>query len=592
MRITTSGPVTVAPLLAALVLLSPIGGSHVAQAQAPAGGVVKVDFRALGADGQPITDLKPSEVTLKVAGKAREVRSLDLVAVGVGATGAAAPTPANPPYATNAQAANAPRTLLLVIDDESVNPGREQSLVGLLGRLAAGTGANDRVGLLSVRRGGVNLPPSTNRLGLQAAVDALKGQSSSETPEAFKCRTQVTLQALDSILASAPADSPTTVVFMSASLSQPSEAMARMRSPSDLENRSDLCRLTAEDFERVGAAAAGSRAQLYVVQLMDGTTMSPSEAGPGIENIAGVTGTQTLRLTASGDTVSERILREMAGSYALSFAPEPSDRTGAALPMELKVTRSGVATRAPSRLSVPKAAGGAKASARDMIRVPTVFTDLPIRAAGFASRGADNKLKIIALFEPLDPAVKLTSAMIGLFAPDGKLTAQWTARNEDFGRSPVTAALTAAPGTYRMRVAAVDSTGRGGTADYTLDAELAQAGPLQLSTLVVGSPKAGSFAPQLHFGSQDPAGAGYLEIYGVPKGGAVTVTLEIAPSEDAPAIGNVPAQVVPGDSEDMRRAVGGFSIENLAPGDHVMRAIVSVDGKPVGRVVRTLRKGQ
>lgn len=496
MRITTSGPVTVAPLLAALVLLSPIGGSHVAQAQAPAGGVVKVDFRALGADGQPITDLKPSEVTLKVAGKAREVRSLDLVAVGVGATGAAAPTPANPPYATNAQAANAPRTLLLVIDDESVNPGREQSLVGLLGRLAAGTGANDRVGLLSVRRGGVNLPPSTNRLGLQAAVDALKGQSSSETPEAFKCRTQVTLQALDSILASAPADSPTTVVFMSASLSQPSEAMARMRSPSDLENRSDLCRLTAEDFERVGAAAAGSRAQLYVVQLMDGTTMSPSEAGPGIENIAGVTGTQTLRLTASGDTVSERILREMAGSYALSFAP------------------------------------------------------------------------------------------------DGKLTAQWTARNEDFGRSPVTAALTAAPGTYRMRVAAVDSTGRGGTADYTLDAELAQAGPLQLSTLVVGSPKAGSFAPQLHFGSQDPAGAGYLEIYGVPKGGAVTVTLEIAPSEDAPAIGNVPAQVVPGDSEDMRRAVGGFSIENLAPGDHVMRAIVSVDGKPVGRVVRTLRKGQ
>jgi hypothetical protein len=35
---------------------------------------------------------------------------------------------------------------------------------------------------------------------------------------------------------------------------------------------------------------------------------------------------------------------------------------------------------------------------------------------------------------------------------------------------------------------------------------------------------------------------------------------------------------------------GGSSIETLPPGDYLMRAVVSLDGKPVGPVVRTLRK--
>jgi hypothetical protein len=98
-------------------------------------------------------------------------------------------------------------------------------------------------------------------------------------------------------------------------------------------------------------------------------------------------------------------------------------------------------------------------------------------------------------------------------------------------------------------------------------------------------------APKMLFSAADAAAAGYLEIYGVPKGSTVTVTLELAPSEDAPAIGTTPAQVAPGDAEDVRRVVGGFSIGALPSGDHVMRAIVSLDGKVVGRAVHTMRKG-
>jgi hypothetical protein len=37
---------------------------------------------------------------------------------------------------------------------------------------------------------------------------------------------------------------------------------------------------------------------------------------------------------------------------------------------------------------------------------------------------------------------------------------------------------------------------------------------------------------------------------------------------------------------------GGFNIGSLPAGDYLMRAVVSLDGKPVGKVVRTLRKTQ
>ena len=36
--------------------------------------------------------------------------------------------------------------------------------------------------------------------------------------------------------------------------------------------------------------------------------------------------------------------------------------------------------------------------------------------------------------------------------------------------------------------------------------------------------------------------------------------------------------------------IGALPIAALPPSDYVVRAIVSVDGRPVGRVLRTLRK--
>jgi hypothetical protein len=228
-----------------------------------------------------------------------------------------------------------------------------------------------------------------------------------------------------------------------------------------------------------------------------------------------------------------------------------------------------------------------------MLRSSAAYADLPLRGTVHSSRlpGSD-EVKVMALFETLDPATTLSAASVGLFDEKNTLKKQWTAQAAELKSRPVMAALSAPAGSYRVRVAAVDASGRAGATDYELKVEVPRADPLKLSTLVLGTQKpGGGFLPRLDF-ANDPIAIGMLEIYGVPKGGNVTVELDVVQTEQGPQLATAQTQVAPGDGEDMRRAFGGFSIATLAPGDYLMRAVVSLDGKPVGKVVRTLRKSQ
>jgi hypothetical protein len=224
-----------------------------------------------------------------------------------------------------------------------------------------------------------------------------------------------------------------------------------------------------------------------------------------------------------------------------------------------------------------------------MIRVPTVYRDVPIRAAAFVSRQQGAKdLKVVAIFEPEDASAKLSAAMVGLFDAKGTLKAQWTAQPAELGRSPVIAALTAAPGKYRMRVAATDASGKGGTTDYDLDVGLPDAPPVKLSHMLLGVGE-GGFAPRLAFTAADAAAIGFIEIYGVSKDAQVETTFEIVKA-DGEVMGSGQGTVVAGPGDDARIAYGGFGLATVEPGDYTLRATIKVDGKPAGVASRTLRR--
>jgi hypothetical protein len=573
----------------ALVVLALTAAAATAQpvkASAP----VRIDFRALTDEGQQVTDLKPEEVVLKVNGKPRQIQSLSVFrggASGAATGGSAFP----PPYATNA-VGNVGRVIHLLIDDDSIAPGRETEVREAVRLLAAELAPGDLLGVLTTQ-GQLNLRPIDDRAKIKTAVDNLTGRgTANETESDAQCRTTRVLAALGSMLA-LTGGTPTTIVVFSGGLTPPAVKQVRVGAR-DASGTSDVCPVTPEHFQNIAAVASTARADLYLFHLTEAMAHRSSSQDAGFESLAGVTGAEFARISAGAEPAISRLLRETAAYYTATFEPEASERNGQAYRVELRSPREKVKLRSRPAVMIGKAGAVKSAvSPKDMLRVQGEFHDLPLRAAGYGSRtpGSDD-VKIVALFEGLDPGVGLASASVGLFDEKNTLKKQWTAQPSDLAKRPVLAALAAPPGTYRLRVAAVDTAGRAGTTDYDLKAEVIRADPLKLSALVLGSQEQGSgFVPRLEFRAE-PIAIGLLEIYGVPKGGTVTVDLDVASSPDAAPLATAQTTVNPGSTEDMRVAFGGFSIASLAPGDYLMRAIVSLDGKPVGRVFRTLRKAQ
>ena len=578
----------------ALVVIALVPAAAAAQS-GKSGPQVRVDFRALTDDGSQVPDLKPQEVTLKVNGKARNLKSLTLFrATGPTATEGVSSLPA--PYGSNVVGLNG-RVIHILIDDDSISPGREGQVKEAVRLLTAELAPGDRIGVLTTQ-GQINMRPGTDATKVRLAVDGLTGRAgSSETKADSQCRTVRVLAGLSSMLALTGA-TPTAIVVVSGGLAQPEQKiidMTRRSAPTEAgaaAATNDLCPVRPEDFENIGILASSARADLYLFHLTDAMATRSSDLDAGFESLAGVTGAEFVRLTASPQASISRLLRETAAYYTATFEADAGERTGITMRVDLKAAREKVKLRSRPSVAIPKMDAKA-AQPRDMLRVAGQRNDLPLRVTAYTSRTAgSDEVTIAALFEGVEADAALSAASIGLFDEKGTLKKQWSAQSGELSKRPVMAALTAPPGTYRLRVAAVDASGRAGTADYELNAELPRADPLELSALLLGTQQqGGGLAPRLEF-SNEPVAIGYLEIYGVPKGAAVTVGLDVATTANGAPLANAQTTVNSGRSDDMRIAFGGFSIATLEPGDYQMRAIVSLDGKPVGKVVRTLRKSK
>jgi hypothetical protein len=224
-----------------------------------------------------------------------------------------------------------------------------------------------------------------------------------------------------------------------------------------------------------------------------------------------------------------------------------------------------------------------------MMSTTRVFRNLPLRAAGFPALAGDaQNIRVIVLAEPVEPGVTLESVSGALFNQDNKLAGQWSASAEELKRPTVMGALLAPPGAYRLRVAAIDSTGRAGTADYDLTAEIVRSGPLKLSSLVLGLSRGGGFVPKLQF-IDEPLAIAYVEMEGVAAGARVNVALEVAQTLNGAAVVTVPLTIET-TGENRYRAMGSVPMGALPAGDYVARAVIGVDGSPMTRVVRTFRK--
>lgn len=551
--------------------------------------LIAVDFVAVGANGLPIADLRADEVSLQLDGRARPVRALEYISLAaVTSTGVGA---VPPPYGSNTQT-DGGRNVILIVDQETLTPGREAGLKSQINEFLRGLGPRDRVALMTVPYGGLKVDLTNEHSRVMQALSSMSGQAARvESVAEAVCRTTLTLAAVRGTLDDMRGgEAPVVVVLFSGQMSAPLGVSAAP-APSSAMQTLAPCQLRTDQFKQVSAAAALARAQFYVVQPE--LSVAP-ETRAGLEHLAGVTGGLLLQLGGGEDSALARVTRESAGYYIARVEPEPSESTGTIKNLRVAVTRPGVTVRQRSQMSVTRnttrSVNAAATTPLEMMKEARVFRDLPLRVSGYTSREPGSAMvRVITLFDSPDPSAALNSAMVGLFDDTGRMVASRQFSSAELTSSPVVAALTAPPGHYRLRVAVAEATGRGGAADYDVTAELATAGPLTLSALVVGLSRDGHFSPRLEFGSEASAMA-HVEVYGASAGEAVGAVFEVARSGNGPALVTLRGTFAGTTDPDRFLVTAALPIGALTPGDYVVRATVAAQGKPAGRVLRAIRK--
>ena len=554
-----------------------------AQRTVSSGDGITVDFLALTGTGQHVTDLQPADVSIKVGGKQRTVSSLQYMKVDSGGSAPVSALP--PPFAVNT--ASRGRSLLILIDNESLKVGTERAIRESLDQVLSQLGPADRVAFSVAPRDSVQLGFGTGLAAVRAAVAQFAGiRPATVTDAENACRSRDSLVLLRSLMeAQAGSEAPTSVIFIAAGLALPGSTTANKNSGASVS--ADLrCEVQTEQYQSIASAVALGRVNLYVAQGDD--TIAARDNG--LENLAGVSNAgAVLRAIPGGLT---KILTESAGYYIATLAPDASDRPGQVSKLEVKATREGVTAKSRADVAMSKSGPrpGGKATPREMVATTAAFTDLQLRTTAVVSRGAEGKMSVFTLTEPVEPGVKLAAASAVIIAP-GATTAAFarTATDKELAGRMLVLGLAAAPGKYRVRVAGTDANGRAGAVDLDVDVNLVPAGPLQIGQMMLLAPRGEGFSPQMIFTDEAEA-AVVFDLYGPLTTSKVGLKVDIAAKLDGPTLAEGALGYAPTNEPDKFTINAKIPIAKLAPGDYVIRAIAQVEGQPEGKVMRTLRK--
>lgn len=556
-----------------------------------------VDFTAIQPDGTPIVDLQPTDVEVRINGRIRPIQVLRRVSTApLPASKDASRTP-SPPFGTNDSVASG-RRFVFVIDEESLISGHAQLVQGAVDGLLAELTAADQAMVVALPFAGVKTVFTSDRVRIRSAIASVAEQGRrNETGSDLACRTRRFLESLDGFLQlQGGRTSPVTVVVFTAGLAAPRRDAPMALAPG-------MCELLVDHYQHIGAAAGFARANFFVVQPddigMSASAWQESISGngylgsdnplAGIENLAGVTGAVRLALNGTGNASLLRVARESAAYFVAEIDRDRDEIYNRSRPFDVRVLRRDVTVRARAEITFTDRPSErvTRLSVPDLLLSREAYGDVRLRASGFTVRQPDGHLRVGIVVEPADPTTSLSS--VGAVLIDrADVVGRWFA--PDPLERPLLGAIGAAPGTYRLRVVAMDAAGRVGAAEDVLDVGLTTVGPLSLGSLMLGVSRHDAFAAQLQF-STEPAALASFDIYGGAAGLRMSAALEIAREPDGPAMATLPLALTRADDSRVV-AVGAVPLGALAPGDYVVRGVVKLEDGTIGRVLRTLRKVQ
>lgn len=365
-----------------------------------------VDVQVTGRDGAPVNTLRADQFEVNIDGKARPVSTMQLVQLTEHATSAA---PAATPAAPAAPGNPAPegRTIILGVDQSSIQVASEPAAREVITRLLAMLPPQDRVGLVAYPGPGIRVAPTTDRAAILSAATKIAGQLQiPRTRMNISLAEAVDVMAKDGdarqrlVARECPTGDPVCAkeVEMTCMEVAGTFEMQALRSISGLHSMMDAVReypgrktvvLVSAGFassDRIGGRpdvrleadvlgkrAAEAQAVIYSLHMDVNflVTFSTANAGRGLQTVfrnsqilanglerfnASAGGT-LITVPAGPDRALQRLLKETSAYYLLGVETAPDLRDGKIHRIQVKVKQGGTSVRSRSSVLIPKAGG-------------------------------------------------------------------------------------------------------------------------------------------------------------------------------------------------------------------------------------------
>jgi hypothetical protein len=235
-----------------------------------------------------------------------------------------------------------------------------------------------------------------------------------------------------------------------------------------------------------------------------------------------------------------------------------------------------------------------------LLRSPAAATELPLRLASYVFQDPESYKEKLLVAVEVDPSSGTGTAdlMFGFVLVDADGKAVTSGRERKIynvnGGEPVAYnfALTVAPGNYSLRFAGIDSAGRRGSLEHDLRVWQTAAPTVTVGDLMLGrvdpASRGGALTPVVNTRIDNGQVAVYTEVYSGRADALndVTVMMEVADSEEGPALLRAPAALMARVEGAGCQAVVVIPVGALPPGRYFGRAVVSAGNQVVGKTSR------
>lgn len=367
--------------------------------------LILVDVQVSDRRWQPVTDLAPTEFQVEIDGKPRTVLSSEFVSISgarstetpVDGAALAAVSPISRPRPSTEG-----RTLILAVDQSSLQITNEPAAIEAVTRLLAMASPLDRIGLVAYPQPGISLAPTMDRGAVRDALKGIGGQfftvfsryqvSLSEAVDMQAGDRDITQMVVRRECRN-DGNCPRDIAMVAAEIALNAEIQA-LRSISGLKSviqatrdwpgRKTLVVISAGiatsdriggrpdirlEADNLGRQAAEANAVIYTLHLdvafltqfsaknrSLGQTVyrDAALAANGLERFTGSAGGSLITVHAGPDQALKRLLQETSAYYLLGIEATPADRDGKTHRIQVKVKRGGATVRARSTVFIPK----------------------------------------------------------------------------------------------------------------------------------------------------------------------------------------------------------------------------------------------